>query len=186
MKTTTALLLLFITNLAFGQIDKNLQKANWKIGNEMIVNGNTILRLEGRNDIGGILNVGYTSCSQLLAETEQLAEKQMWTTERKEEKKELYEKYASGGIIDLYITRLTIDAANTDMFTIIVKDSTDSNEILRKDLEGEIPMVPSSGSDYWWNYTTVIIPNPTKGKIYIYVIDNLGGDNNKFKFEVKL
>lgn len=152
----------------------------------MVVNGNSILRVEGKNDIGGILNIGFQTYSQLLEDIEELAVKQMWTAEKKEESIKSYEKFASGGMIDIYLTRLTIDAANTEMFTVIVKDSTDSNEILREDLDSEIPNVPSSGSDYWWNFTSIPLPIQTKGKIYIYVIDKLGGDNNKFKFELNV
>lgn len=186
MKTITTSILILIFNLSFGQIDANLMKANWKIGKEMVVNGNSILRVEGKNDIGGILNIGFQTYSQLLEDIEELAVKQMWTAEKKEESIKSYEKFASGGMIDIYLTRLTIDAANTEMFTVIVKDSTDSNEILREDLDSEIPNVPSSGSDYWWNFTSIPLPIQTKGEIYIYVIDKLGGDNNKFKFELNV
>jgi hypothetical protein len=99
-----------------------------------------------------------------------------------------YEKLAVGGMIYLYITRITIDAANTDNFTVIVKDSTDNNEIFRKQLKSNIAETPSSGdSQYWWNYTSVPISEKIQGKFYIYIIDRLGDENNKrFKFEVKL
>ena len=187
MKKTTAILLLtFLTTFAFGQIDDNLMIANWKPGKEKIIYGNSIFRHEGKNDIGGVLNVGFQTFIQLKADLEQKADKEMWTPEKKKETIESYEKFAGGGMIHLYLTRLTIDAANTDMFTVIVKDSTDSNEILRKDLKSDIPNTPSSGSSYWWNYTSIPIPDKINGKIYIYIIDKLGGDNNKFKFEVKL
>lgn len=123
---------------------------------------------------------------QLKADTENKADKEMWSLEKKIERIEFYEKFADGGMIHLYLTRLTIGAANTDMFTVIVKDSTDSNEILRRDLKSDIPNTPSSGSSYWWNYTSIPIPNRINGNVYIYIIDKLGGENNKFKFEVRL
>jgi hypothetical protein len=186
MKTTTALFLLFITNLAFGQYgDDDLENANWKIGQEMNIFGNTIVRLEGKNITLGMLNVGYKTLSQLLAEVELMAEREMWLNEKKEDKKSFYEKYAGGGIIYLYLTRYLEGAADMKQFTVIVRDSTDINEIYRKELDSEYPIL-SINNEYWWNSTMVFTPNQTKGNIFIYVIDKLGGDNNKFKFEVKL
>jgi hypothetical protein len=185
-KTTTILLLTIMTEFAFGQIDDNLIKANWKPGKEKIIYGNTIFRHEGKNDIGGMLNVGFQTFAQVKADIEQKAVKEMWTPEKKKETIEYYEKFPGGGIIHLYLTRLTIDEANTGMFTVIVKDSTSSNEILRKDLKSDIASTPLSGSSYWWNYASIPIPHKINGKIYIYIIDKLRKDNNKFKFEVKL
>jgi hypothetical protein len=186
-KSTTTLLLTILTTFAFGQIDDNLKRVNWKPGKERIIYGNTIFRHEGRNDIRGVLNIGFQTFAQVKADIEQMAEKEMWTPEMKTRKIESYERLSSGGLIHLYLTRLTIDAANTNMFTVIIKDSTDNNEILRLDLKRNIPNTPLiSGSNYWWNYTTIPIPDKINGNIYIYIIDKLGGDNNKFKFELKL
>jgi len=185
-KTITTLLLTILTTFAFGQIDDILMKANWKTGMEKIIFGNTIFRHEGKNDIGGMLNVGFQTFAQVKADLEQKADKQMWTPEKKKQTIESYARFAGGGMIHLYLTRLTIAAANTDMFTVIVKDSTDSYEILREDLKRSVPNTPFSGSSYWWNYTAIPIPDKINGKVYIYIIDQLGGDNNKFKFEVKL
>jgi hypothetical protein len=185
-KTTTILLLTILTTFAFGQIDDNLFKTNWKPGKEKIIYDNIILRHEGKNNIGGVLNVGFQTFAQVKVGIEQKADKEMWTPEKKKETIEYIENFASGGMIHLYLTRLTISAANTEMFTVIVKDSADNNEILRKDLKSGIPNTPSIGSSYWWNYASIPIPDKINGNIYIYIIDKLGGDNNKFKFEVKL
>jgi len=95
-------------------------------------------------------------------------------------------KYALGGAITIYLMRSTIGAANTDYFTIIVKDSLE-NEIYREKLPNRIPSVPESGSPFWTNWGYISIPTPLHGKNFIYVIDGLGGDNNtKFKFEINL
>jgi hypothetical protein len=182
-KKTTTLLLTFLTTFAFGQIDENLMKPNWKPSKEKIIYGNTIFRLEGNNDIGGMTNIGFQNFAQLKSDLEKKAEKQMWTPEKKNETIETYKKLAAGGLIYLYLSRLTLAAANTNMFTVIVKDSTDNNEILREDLESTIPNTPATGSNYWWNYTSIPIPVKIKGKIYIYIIDKIGLENNKFKFE---
>lgn len=180
----TIILTTFITTLLFGQIDDNLMKANWKPGKEKVICGNAILRLEGKNNVDGITNIGYQSFEQVKSVLEKDAEREMWTEEKKNKTIESYSKSASGGLISLYLTRLTIDAANTDMFTVIVKDSTE-NEIYREELKSVIPETPSSGSSYWWNYAAILLPEKIQGKFYIYIIDHLGKDNSKFKFEIK-
>ena len=184
MKILISTAFIFLSLSIFSQIDPNLSKPTWAIGKEKTINGNRITRIEGKNDIAGATNSGYETITQLLAEVENMANNQMWSPEKKESTIKSYETLAGGGAISLYITRLTIDAANTDMFTIIIKDSTDNNEILRQELDSDIPQVPSTGSNYWWNYTTVTIPEKIEGKFYVYVIDKLGRENSKFKFEV--
>ncbi len=175
-----------MTTFAYGQIDYDLRRHFWKPGKERIILGNPILRLEGRNTLGGMVNAGYEKYTQVKTRIEKKADTEMWTPEMKNERLESLEKFCGGGMIHLYITRLTIDAANAEMFTIIVKDSTDTNEIFRKELERNVPEVPPRANDYWWNYITTPIPEKINGKIYIYIIDKLGMDNNKFKFEVNL
>jgi hypothetical protein len=187
MKNASAILLFnFLTIFAFSQVDMNLAKSNWKVGKEKIIYGNTIIRLEGVNNNFGITNVGYQTLDQLKAQIEIDAGKEMWTPDKKKETIDNYEKSYAGGWIHLYFTRLTIGAANTEMFTIIVKDSTDNNEILRKELENTIPNTPPAGSNYWWNYVITPLPSAIKGKFFIYVIDKLGQENAKTKFEVAL
>jgi hypothetical protein len=184
-KTITIILSIIITTLSFGQIDKNMMQSNWNLGKEKVIYGNTVFRHEGKNGTSGQTNIGYQSFGQVKAEFEKDAEKEMWTEEKKNETIDSYSRFASGGLIHLYLTRLTIDAANTEMFTVIVKDSIET-EIFREVLKSKIPNIPSRGTDYWWNYTSIPINKNIKGKIYIYIIDRLGNDNSKFKFEMKL
>jgi len=180
------LLIALISATTFAQIDPVLMKANWRVGKEKTVYEHTIIRHEGNNDIGGITNIGYESLEQIIEKIEKRAEEEMWAEEEKNNMIESFKTYAQGGIINLYITRLTIHAANLEMFTVIVRDSTDQNEIYRENIERDIPNTPRTDSDYWWNYTGVAIPVEVSGTLFVYVIDKLGGDNNKFKFEIKL
>ena len=182
-KLTITPILLLIVNILFGQIDDNIMKASWKPGKEKVIYGNTIFRVEGKNDIGGATNIGYETLDQVKGGLIKRANTEMWTEEKKTETLASYDNFAPGGLIHLYITRLTIDAANTKMFTVIVKD-TNEKEIFRKELDGDIPETPSGGN-YWWNYTTIPIDKKIEGSFFIYVIDQLGSDNGKFKFEVK-
>ncbi|MEI8138122.1 MAG: hypothetical protein WCH21_12430 [Bacteroidota bacterium] len=183
-KITITTLTMLITTLFFGQIDDELTKAKWKIGKDKVIYETTIKRLEGNNDAGGVTNVGYETFDKLIAKTTKKADSEMWTPEKKEKMLDLYQRASQGGMVYLYINRLTIGAANLKYFTVIIKDSTDSKEILRQELDDKIPNVPS-GNDYWWNYSSIPIPEKIAGKFYIYIIDKLGGDNNKFKFETR-
>ena len=186
MKTTMMIIFTFIiSTISFGQIDNSLMKANWKPGKENVIYGNTILRIEGKNDIRGTTNIGYESFSQVNGRIEKDADSEMCTPEKNNQTLKMYSRSASGGIIHLYLSRLTIDAANTDMFTVIVKDSS-SNEIYREELKSDIPNVPSSGGSYWWNYTSIWLPTETKGEIEVYVIDRIGPEgNSRFHFKIK-
>ncbi|MCC7303775.1 MAG: hypothetical protein IT233_14135 [Bacteroidia bacterium] len=185
-KLAPLLLSCLILVSSYAQIDKQLKMATWKIGKEKIIYENKITRLEGENKWGAT-NVGYERYEQIISEIEKDAEREMWTPEKKAETLETYKESASGGRVSLYIMRLTIDGANTDMFTVIIRDSTDKNEIYRKELKSSVPETPSTSTgNYWWNYSTVHIPNAMKGKIFIYVIDKLGRDNAKFKFEINI
>jgi hypothetical protein len=174
-------LAILIFNISYGQVDCRV--ANWKVGNEKIINGNTILRVEGKNKLHAVTNICYKSYDQLLLEVESKSEKEMWTSEQKNEKINLYNNFALGGLLQLYITRLTIDAANTEWFTIIIKDSNEK-EILRKELEPSIPNTPSMFVD-WSNYGFVFLNSKINGSFFVYVIDKLGNENSKFKFEIK-
>lgn len=185
-KTITILLVSIITTFSFGQIDDEIMNPSWKTGKEKIIYGNTIFRHLGENNRSGMLNVGYEKYSQARAKIEKDADSEMWTPEKKHQVLESADKFLAGGVIHIYLTRLTIDAANAEWFTLIVKDSTDTNEIYRKELKRKTPNVPSRGTDYWWNNLVAPIPVNTSGKIYIYIIDRLGQENNKFKFEVNL
>lgn len=187
MKKTTILLftiLTLFTTSAIGQSADKLVGKNWRPGQEKTIYGNTILRHEGKNDIAGTTNVGFMTLNQVKQDIEEQADKEMWTTEKKEDKIKEAEEYMAGGKIHLYVERLTIESANLRWFTVIVRDSTDNNEIYRRDLESDVPNTPLGGSDYWWNVGIISIPEKIEGKIYIYIIDKLMSD--KFKFEVKL
>jgi hypothetical protein len=174
-----------LANSTYSQIDSNLMDSNWKVEKEKIIYGNNIIRLEGKNGIGGVTNVGFKSKDYLIAEIEKKAEREMWPLEKKNSTIELYKDENFGGVAYLYIKRLTLEAANTDKFTVIVKDSNE-NEIYRKELKSDIPEVPSNDR-YWWNYAGTPINVALKGKVYIYIIDRLGNDDNfKFKFEINL
>jgi hypothetical protein len=181
-KNIVILTLIIVTKMSFGQIDDNLM-GKWKIGKINIVNGHQIIRLEGENDFHGVTNVGYKTLEQIKVDLMKKAEKEMWSNEDKQSNIKAFEELCQGGFLELYISRTTIEAANSKYFTVILKDTAD-NEIFRETLKSKIPSVPAGNSHYWTNYDRVKIPTRIEGKFYIYVIDKLGGEKNtKYKFE---
>ncbi len=177
------LAILIASTALYSQSDNNLRVSNWKIGEDKIFYENKITRLEGENSRYGVTNLGYQSLSQLVEGINKKAEREMWNEEKKSSNIKLFQDQLKGGILYLFISRLTIDAANTKVFTVIIKDSNDK-ELNRQELKSKVPELP--GDDrLWTNLKSVGIPMEIKEKFYVYIIDSLGMNGNvRFKFEV--
>jgi hypothetical protein len=176
----------FLSILLFGQIDKNLTNEDWSISVEKVIYENTITRVQGINNIKGVTNLGFQTFEQKKNYILKKAENEMWTDEKKNDLIKSYEKIASGGIFHLYLTRLTIEAANTKMFTLIIKDSNDNQELFRKELDKSLPQLPSIGSDYWWNYSNICLSYKISGRVFVYIIDKLDTETPRYKFQLYL
>ena len=140
----------------------------------------SIRRISGKHKYGGVTKIEYKSLSQILSETEKEAKKEMWTSEDLQSKIEGYKSLYKGGQIRLDIERRTIGAANTEYFSIIIKDLAE-NELYRVDLDSDIPETPNS-NDYWWNISIEGIDKRIRAPFYVYIVDKLG--DAPFKFEV--
>lgn len=73
-KNIGILFLVLLPTFSFGQIDNNLLNDNWKVGKEKIIYENSILRIQGKNDISGVTNIGFQTIEQKKAEIEKKAE----------------------------------------------------------------------------------------------------------------
>ncbi len=144
------------------------------------IKGYSIRRISGNHKYGGVTKIEYKSLSQILSETEKNAEKEMWTSKDKQSKIETYKSFYKGGEIRLDIERTTIGAANTEFFSIIIKDLAE-NELYRVNLDSDIPETPNS-NDYWWNISIQGIDKRIKAPFYVYIVDRL--EDAPFKFEV--
>jgi hypothetical protein len=140
----------------------------------------SIRKISGKHKYGGVTKIEYKSLSQILSETEKKAKKEMWTSEDLQSKLEAYKSLYIGGQIRLDIERTTIGAANTEYFSIIIKD-LDENELYRVDLDSDIPETPNS-NDYWWNISIEGIDKRIRAPFYVYIVDKL--EDAPFKFEV--
>lgn len=161
----------------------NLYSAKWSIGKSKIMFGYSVQRLEGQNDVYGVTNIAYQDSAMILSDLRKTAHNEMWDSAKIKKTFSSYIADASGGFIILYEKRLTIDAANTEWFTIIIQD-TSGKEIYRKQLDKETPEVPSSGSSYWWNVSSISIGDVPTKPFYVYVIDAVHTGNPRFKFMV--
>jgi len=124
--------------------------------------------------------VTYSSMYQELAQIKELAGKEMWTKEKLAEMLSKYKTSAVGGIVNLEIERMTLDAANTEFFNVIIKDSNDT-EVYREELESSVPNVPNSSHE-WKNFASVVLPKRIKTPFYIYLVDQIG--EVTYKYEV--
>lgn len=175
---------IFVFSYAFCQYDNNLLKPFWSIGKEKEVYGSLITRLEGKN-LSSVTNIGYQTLTQKKNRIEADSRNEMWTQEEKDRRVNMYETSATGGIIYFYIVRSTIEAANTDKFTVIIHDSTEK-ELFRARLESKIPSPPLNGGS-WWNVDEIALPVNMSGPFfYVYIIDHLDRENSRYKFQVKL
>jgi hypothetical protein len=161
---------------------ENMMDPKWKIDQTKEIYQTKVIRREGENDKNAVTNISYQSYSQLVVVETKKAEDQMWSDEQKKTNLDLLSKYNSGGKVHLYLERSTIGSANTKYFTIIIKD-LEGNEIFRKTADERIAKVPSSDG-LWWNNVQVSIDKEFTGTFYVYVIDALGGEKSKYKFEV--
>ena len=152
----------------------------WEVGKEQTDYGTVILRVEGSNDNSGVTNIAYESPDKMKADVKARAAKLMWTDEKLKEEIGNVDKFVPGGMINLYVTRGTIPAANSGNFTLIIQDKT-GKEIFRKQFSKEPPLGKDGENYYSTNIMT--LNKKIDPPFFVFVIDNYS--EKKFKFEVK-
>lgn len=172
----------FYFNILIGQNNEKIFYGKWEVGSIKNFSGNNILRIEGENNSKSITNIDFKTLSQSKSDIEKKSQTEMWDSIKTAELLYFYEKNAFI-TVDLYVARRTIGSANFKFFTIVFKDSSEK-EVYREDLKEEIPNVPNSGSEKWWNYTQIFLPHEIKGKNYIYIIDQI--QSIRYKFEINI
>jgi hypothetical protein len=120
----------------------------------------------------------YETLWDIINQFAEKSKKEMWEPEKFGEKINPIKNIAKGGVLTLRISRINIDAGNTELFTVIVKDTSD-NELYRQALDSDVPEVPGS-DDLWWNIATIPLPKKIQTPFYVYVIDKFA--DNPFKF----
>lgn len=179
---------IIIAALAVASLNVNAQFTDfelwshaWRVGKTKVIYKHTIMRHMGKNEPDRVTNICYQTKEQL-AETARLqAVDQMWTNEKLAQHIDYYNLEAPGGRVTLFVERPTISSADLDAFSIIVRDSTDVNEIIHIDLPSETPNYTAST---WYNTAFINLKEEVSLPIIIYLVDRFGGYNNKYKFTV--
>jgi hypothetical protein len=189
MKTLLLLTTLFIVT-GFSQPDetiKELSRAKWKTETERLTFGSKVLRMEGDNkQLYYVTNIAYQSLNHLLDETRSDHKKQMKPVEETATTIKAFEMRCAGGLIWLYLERISIGWANTDNFTAIIQDSI-GNEVFRQTLKSNVADVPNRERGKTWNnFTTIPIDTPLTKPFTIYIIDGLasGDKPTRYVFQV--
>lgn len=145
------------------------------------IKGYSVKKISGNHKYGGKTKIEYNSLFQMITDLEKKAEKEMMSKEDLKQEIADYKSIYAGGKIQLDIDRGTIGSADTEFFTIIVKDINDDNELFREKLAQRTPDYYTS-NDNWWNIAIVYPNKRIKAPFYVYVVDGLTSDT--FKFEV--
>ena len=152
-----------VTDIA--QIDSNLTERPWLDHSVHQINGYNITQIFGERDLkqrhsnlGAITSIAYLDKAQLGADSIN----------------------ARGGAIQLFITRPSESRANFKWFFIVIRGEDDNEKIMEIELEYQASQMPQGNG--WWNFTTVILPEPVSLPFYVYINDRQSQYLSDFKF----
>ena len=135
-------------------------------------------KIQRHSNLGSITSIAYLDQQQLLAGLDTLD----MPGEKKLELKNKYMEEASGGAVQLFITRGTESRANFKWFFIVIRGEDDKEKIMEIDLSYQASELPDANG--WWNYTTVLLPKAVHFPFYVYVNDRQSEYLSDFKFMI--
>jgi hypothetical protein len=144
------------------QINKQLSSKTWVDGETRNINGYQVTRVNGadygnsRNSSSGMI----TSVAYHDADENHL-----------------------NPYLEFYITRYEQSLANMKWFMIIIRDEDDKDKILEQKLDYKAAELPKG--NYYWNYTTIPLPENIHPPFYVYIRDRNIPDLTSFKFKVE-
>lgn len=172
------LLLSLILNESMSQTFPKL----WGKGKEKTVDGHLILKEAG----GGSPYISWKSKETYKEETIKRSKKELWSADSLQKELNFIDEKASGGILYIYVVRLTAVAANTDNFTLIVFSAEDK-ELFRKKFDSNVANFEIIGKEtYWKNYGAMFIPVELKTPFKFIIIDGLSDlDKENYIYVIK-
>lgn len=85
--------------------------------------------------------------------------------------------------LEFYITRYEQSLANMKWFMVIIRGADDKDKVLEQKLDYKAAELPEG--NYYWNYTTVPIPQNIQPPFYVYIRDRNLPNLTSFKFKVE-
>ncbi len=85
--------------------------------------------------------------------------------------------------LEFYITRYEQSLANMKWFMIIIRGEDDKDKLLEQKLDYKAAQLPEG--NYYWNYTTIPIPENIHPPFYVYIRDRNLPQLTSFKFKVE-
>ena len=164
------------------EIRPELTERPWTDHSIHRLNGYTVKMVFGENpthyrhtNLGEITTVEYLDRECLLDSLERTG---IGSTQKDELRKKYQE--ARGGAVNIFISRAAESDANFKWFFVVIRGEDDWKKIMEVDLEKQAPKLPEGNG--WWNYTTVLLPEPVSPPFYIYVNDRQSESLSDFKF----
>ena len=140
--------IVLITVLGFSQnteIDPQLTNKTWVDSETRTINDYQVTRIDG-TDYGNSRNASSGMITSVA-----------------------YKKDGLGGELEFYITRYEQSLANLKWFMIIIRGEDDKDKIFEQKLDYQAPEMPNG--NYFWNYTTLKLPNNIHPPFYVYIRD---------------
>jgi len=172
------------------EINPLLYENTWQDNETKTMYGYDITKIFGQlpNDAATynyspITAVGYKSLEFLQANFTKVADAEKWEQEVLNENINNLQKVASGGQVQLYLTRYNENQANLRWYSIIIRGMDDKGKIFEYDIPYKAPQNPVNSG--WWNYTTIDIPVELPNNFYIYLNNKVSEYLSDFKFLVE-
>ncbi|OYT17056.1 MAG: hypothetical protein B7C24_04650 [Bacteroidetes bacterium 4572_77] len=85
--------------------------------------------------------------------------------------------------LEFYITRYEQSLANLKWFMVIIRDENDKEKIFEQKLAYKASELPAG--NYYWNYTTIALPQNVHPPFYVYIRDRNIGMLYSSRFKVE-
>lgn len=141
------------------QINKQLTFKTWVDGETRNINGYMVTRENGA-DYGNERNASFGMITSIA-----------------------YQKQDAKSFLEFYITRYDQSFANMKWFMFIIRDEFDKEKLWEQKLEYKACEMPDG--NYYWNYTTVPIPQNIQPPFYVYIRDRNIDLLTAFKFKIE-
>jgi hypothetical protein len=192
MKTTlTFLILLFLLpSVSAQEIDHQLYQKTWLDNQVREFNGYYITKVFGHNphwpsayNVLPITAISYKSLEHKKQEIRQQAAAEQWPEEELIDALRDLEFSASGGELQIYLSRYNEEDANFRWFFVILRGEDDKGKLWEYEMGYQAPEVPYERG--WWNYKELSIPLDIEPPFYVYFNDKQSRYLSDFKFKVE-